>query len=142
MTSVLTFQKPGGALVSIRNRELGNTELLDLGQVLGLTDGSQVYAYDMARTKHVYSITLSSVTYYDRTRFETFFQSDALGVFNYWNVTVPGLNPASGEPASTTITNCRFMQPGLKWVEEREGFYAVSFEFYTEVEGATGPPTS
>ena len=142
MRSSLTFQVAGKSALVIRNREPGNTELFDDGQALGLTEGTQAFVYDMSLSTKTYSFQLSNLTRFDRERFQSWFDSDAKGMAVQWSVTIPGLAPEVGQGTPTTISNCRFLSGSLQWTEgSRDGWWSVSFDFFTQTAGPTGLPT-
>lgn len=137
----LTFTVAGKTPLQIRNREPGNVDLHELGQVLGATDGSQIYAYDTQLSRRVYRMTLANVSRIDRDRFQAFFDNDARGVFIPFTVSIPGGAPEAGENG-LTISGARFLAPALEWTAaNRDGWHSVSFDIYTQSEGPTAPPT-
>ena len=136
----LRFEVAGAAPFTIRNREFGNTRLRELGQQQGVTNGDQVYAYDVALKRTVFSATLLNVTEADRARFEAWVEDTAKGVHNFFTLRVPQLNPANQPDGELEITNARLTSPSVAASEEHEGVWSLEFGFYTVEEGATGPP--
>lgn len=138
MANQIVFRVAGKTPCAIRNREPGDVELVDNGQALGATDGAQVFAYDMSLSTRTFRYTLANVLRADRDRFQAFFDDDAQGSFVPWSITIPGRSPEGDQ----TITGCRFSTSVLEWTSSsRDGWYSVSFEFFTQTEGPTGPPT-
>lgn len=142
MATQIVFRVAGKTPCGIRNREPGDVELVDNGQAIGATDGAQVFAYDMSLSTRTFRYSLANLTRADRDRFQAFFDDDAQGAFVPWSLTIPGRAPETGEGADIVITGCRFSSTVLEWVSSsRDGWYSVSFEFFTQTEGPTGPPT-
>lgn len=137
----LRFQVSGQQPVLIRNREYGNTELRERGQEAGMTDGDQIYAYDLSLNRTVYDCSITNVNKIDRDLFQAFFDDQAKGLFTPFTMMIPQLEPiAQGSPAPIVITGARFLSPALTWSEDDEGWWAVRFSIYTQQEGPTGPP--
>ena len=136
----LRFEVAGAAPFTIRNRELGNTRVRDLGQQQGSTNGDQVYSYDVALKRTMFSAELANVSEFDRARFEDWVENTAKGVHNLFTVRVPQLNPANQQDGELEITNARLTSSSVAASEEAEGVWSLEFGFYTVEEGATGPP--
>ena len=136
----LRFQRSGGAVFELRNRDHGNAELEEAGQSIGFTDGAQVFAYDTGLRRRVYRMTVSEISGTARDAFQAWFDDEAQGVFQQWTLTVPQLNPATQSASQLVLAGARFLDPALEWEELFEGWWAVSFVFYTEEEGPTAPP--
>lgn len=138
MTSQLKFEVAGQTPLWIRNRDVGNTQLHDLGQLVGRSEGDQVYVYDTRLSRDDYELTITEITRLEKDRFMDFFDDAAKGSTNAFTLTIPALD-AGASP--TTLTNARFAEGRLPLVEDFEGRFSITVTVFTQSEGPTGPPT-
>ena len=142
MGSRLRFQVTGKAPVFIRNREFGDTKQQNKAQAVGASDGLQIYAYDMGLERTTYAFQLSEVPKDQLDELQRFFDDDAQGAFNPWDLTIPGGDPALNDGSPKLLQNCRFAQGGLQHQEVHNGWFDLTLTFFTQEEGPTGPPTT
>lgn len=142
--SQLRFAVTGTAPVFLRNRDVQDVTAPALGQALGLTDGSQQYAYDIALSRTVYQWEFSHVPKPSYDAFAAWFSDVAQGVFNTFSIQIPPGNLDLFGGAPRTLENCRFSITSIPIVDDGpgEGWYSFRLEFFQETAGPTGPPTT
>ena len=138
---LIKLEVAGYPPLQLRNREPGDKVTRKAGQVLGRTEGAQVYGYDMALEETDYEFTIVELSHEDLERLQEFHEDHAQRVFNPWTLTLPPGEPGRGLDGTRAISGCRFRDGGLSWVDAKDGHYTVTLRFYTVTEGPTGPPT-
>jgi len=138
----MIFQVPGTPAVFLRNRDSGDVEIRDRGQAVGFTDGTAVFAYDVAVAAEVYRFSISNIPDDQKVAFQTWFDDVAQGVFKSFTVTIPRYEGVLDTPGPLVLTGCRFSEPALDWrnMGPGDGWWSVSFDVYRQTAGATGPP--
>jgi len=140
MGTQVALKVTGGQPTFIRNRDRGNLQVHDLGQVVGATEGAQIFAYFLELKSDTYGLQFTEVPEVELDALKAFFDDEAQGVFTAFDVTIPPHARHFPPKGPVTIANAHFLKGSLTWEETDEGIFSVSFQVFTQQEGPTGPP--
>lgn len=143
----LTFYFPTKAAatttVTMRSPDFGDTENLRKRQVYEETAGDALIAYSRGPSVYELEFTLTAIVRSQRDAFVAFFDDDADGMKNTFEIRRPDYHDldSDGIPNQGTLyTGCQFLSDEMPWAETHRDGRGYSTQIKIRATGKTSTP--